>query len=231
MSAYWIAAGSALWLGVLTSISPCPLASNIAAISFLGRTVERPRHVLAAGLLYTFGRVLTYTVLGAAMVAGLYSVPAVSNFLQAHMNRILGPVLILVGMFLLQLLSLPMPSGMLGKQAQALAQRGGLVAAFLLGVLFALSFCPVSAALFFGSLLGLAVKQESYVVLPAIYGAGTGLPVFAFAILVMAGAQAVGRAFHRLTQVEKIVRNTTGVVFILAGVHYTLRYIFEVPIG
>ena len=104
MADYFFAAASALWLGILTSISPCPLATNIAAISFVGRRVESPRQVIASGALYTLGRTATYVVLGAALVFSLLSAPHLSMFLQKYMNKLLGPVLIVVGMFLLDLL-------------------------------------------------------------------------------------------------------------------------------
>ena len=100
----WLAVGSALWLGILTSISPCPLASNIAAISFIGRRVGHTRQVLLSGLLYTLGRTATYVVLAAIILAGLLAADGVARFLQRYMNQILGPVPILVGMVLLGML-------------------------------------------------------------------------------------------------------------------------------
>lgn len=148
MSEWILAMGAAFWLGVLTSISPCPLATNIAAISYIGRQVDRPRHVLWTGLSYTAGRMLCYVLLGWVLVASLLSAPILSNGLQVYMNRLLGPLLILAGMFLLEMIRLPIPSGALTEKLRQYAGSQGLWGAFLLGIIFALSFCPVSAALF-----------------------------------------------------------------------------------
>jgi len=217
---------SALWLGVLTSISPCPLATNVAAISFVGKRVGSTGQVLLAGLLYTLGRMLTYLALGTLVVAGLFSIPGLSNFLQKYLNQILGPVLILAGMVLLDLLAPNLPALEAGPKVQRRVERAGFWGAGLLGILFALSFCPVSAALFFGSLIPLALRQQSSLLLPALFGLGTGIPVIAFAIVLAFSARSVGRLLDRLTQFEKYARPLTGGVFILAGIYYCLIYIF-----
>jgi len=217
----------ALWLGILTSISPCPLATNIAAISYIDRQIGRTRRVVLTGLLYTLGRMLTYAVLGALIVASMLSVPELSYALQKYMNKLVGPVLIIVGMVLLELISFDLPaSGLLEKLRQRADMLGG-ASAFLLGVLFALSFCPVSAALFFGSLVPLAVKYKSGLLLPSLFGIGTGLPVLAFAVLLAAGASWVGRAYNKLTQLELWVRRITGVIITAVGIYFCLAYIFN----
>jgi cytochrome c biogenesis protein CcdA len=221
-------AGSALWLGILTSVSPCPLATNIAAISYVGRRVESPRQVLAGGLLYTAGRVLTYTLLGVLLVSSLLSAPAAALLLQKYLNQVLGPVLILVGMLLLELISFGSFGAGLATRVQARAERAGLLGALLLGVVFSLSFCPVSATLFFGSLLTLALKARSGVLLPAVYGVGTGLPVVAFAVVVALGARSIGRIFDKVAVFEKWARRVTGVVFVGVGIYLSLVYVFRV---
>ena len=226
MSGYLVAAGAALWLGVLTSVNPCPLATNIAAVSFVGRRVGSPLRVLLAGVLYTLGRATTFLVLGALLVGSLLSAPHVSHFLQKHMNRLLGPILILVGMVLLQLIPLRLPTFGVGQKLQKRVESWELGGAFILGVLFALSFCPLSAAIFFGSLLPLSVQHESRLVLPAIYGAGTGLPVLVFAVLAALGAQQVARAYEKVALIEKWARRVTGVLFIGVGIYLTLVYVF-----
>jgi len=230
MEGFWVAAASALWLGVLTSISPCPLASNIAAISFIGKRVGSGRLVLLSGLAYTLGRTLTYLAIAVGAVAGLLSIPVAADFLQTYIGKMLGPILVLVGMFLLDLVRLPMTGTLGGEWAQRHAGRGGILGAGLLGIVFALSFCPISAALFFMSLIPLALKEESPVLLPTLFGIGTALPVVVFAVLVGLGAHWVGRAFNRLTQFERWARRVTGVVFILAGVYYSLVYIFGITL-
>ena len=231
MSELVLALGSALWLGILTSISPCPLATNIAAVSFLGRRVDSPRTVFGGGLLYALGRAAAYVALGALLLAGLTSAPGVSSFLQRHMNSIVGPLLILVGLFLLEVIHLRLPAlGRVGERLKDRLGARGMWGAAPLGALFALSFCPVSAALFFGSLLPLALQSESPVLIPTAYGVGTALPVVLFAVLIALGARGLGLAFKRVTVIERWVRRAMAVIFIGVGVYMTLGYTFGLPI-
>jgi len=226
MAALAAGAAWALWLGVLTSISPCPLATNIAAISFLGRRLDRPAAVVLAGLAYTLGRTAAYVALALVTVGGLLAVPAVARFLETSMNKVLGPVLIVAGVFLLELVPVSFTTFSAGERSRRLAERGGLAGAALLGVLFALAFCPVSAALFFGSLVPSALKAESPVVMPTAYGIGTALPVVVFAALVALGARQMAKAFGVVQTVERRARRATGAVFLVVGVYYTLVHIF-----
>lgn len=217
---------TALWLGVLTSISPCPMASNVAAVSFLGRDLEKSRTVLLAGVMYTLGRTFSYLILGVIIVSGVLSVPSIAWFLQDSMNRILGPVLIVVGIVLLGVFRIPMPTFGGGDRIQKIAQSGGVWGSWLIGMLFALSFCPISAALFFGSLLTLSIQHESRLLYPALYGIGTGLPVVLFSVVIAFSAASVARVFNRLSRFEWWARRVTGVVFILVGIYYILTYVF-----
>lgn len=226
MNEWILALSGAVWLGILTSISPCPLATNIAAISFVGRNVDRPFHVFLTGLLYTFGRSIVYIILGILIVNSLLSVPGLAHWLQKYMYRLLGPILIIVGMLLLNLLRFGSFGGSIGQWCQQRAEKFGLAGAFLLGLLFALSFCPVSAALFFGSLIPLSVKHSSGILLPLLYGVGTAIPVFGFGIVVAMGANSVAKVFAKVTQFEKWARTITGALFIGTGVLFTLLYTF-----
>ncbi len=224
MSAFIIASVTALWLGILTSMSPCPLASNIAAISFIGRKVNRPRYVLCTGTLYTAGRTISYVVLAFLLVGSLLAAPSVSNWLQKYMYKLLGPVLILVAMVLLDMLQFGARGGSLGQWCQKRAEKFGLAGAFFLGAVFALSFCPVSAALFFGSLIPLSVEHSSSIFLPLVYGVGTALPVFFFGLLVSLGAGSVARAFQKVTKFEIWARRITGATFFVIGIYFTFAY-------
>ena len=228
MAATLTGAATAVWLGILTSISPCPLATNIAAVSYLGKRVGAVHAVLMTGIAYALGRMAAYVAVGAIVVTGLLSMPAVSLFLQRNMIAIIGPILIITGMFLLELLTVPLPAGGAGERTRRLADRGGILGGAALGMLFALTFCPVSAALFFGSLIPLAVSQGSMVLLPSLYGLGTGLPVLLFAVLLAAGVKSAARMFDRLAVFEKWARYATGLVFIAVGAYLTLRYVFRV---
>ena len=228
MGEWLLGAATALWLGILTSISPCPLATNIAAVSFVGRRVGHPRQVLLAGFLYTLGRSLTYLVLGTLLVSSILSAPQLSHVLQEYMNKIIGPILILAGMFLLEMLSINLSGSGIGEVMQRRVETWGIWGGGVLGIFFALSFCPVSAALFFGSLIPMAVVRGSGVLLPSLYGVGTGLPVFVFALLIALGTGSVGRMFDRLSQVERWARRVTGIIFIVVGIYYSLAHIFGV---
>jgi cytochrome c-type biogenesis protein len=226
MDSYIAGIATALWLGILTSISPCPLATNIAAVSYIGKQVSDIRRVLISGIAYSIGRMLTYLVTGAVVVAGLQSIPSVSIFLQHYMIMVIGPVLILAGMFLLEMIG----SGITGPNVSASVKRfadtGGILGAGILGIIFALSFCPVSAALFFGSLIPLAVSRESVILLPSVYGIGTGLPVLGFAMLIAISAKSVGVWFNTLKVFELWARRATGVIFIVVGIYLSIKYIF-----
>jgi len=215
--------GTALWLGILTSISPCPLATNIAAVSYVGRQVGSTRAVLLSGGLYVVGRTLAYVVLGAAAVWSLMSVVAVSSFLQGGLHRALGPLLIAVGLLLLGVLKFSLPSFGVSGGLQSRVDRWGVWGAGLLGIVFALTFCPVSAGLFFGSLVPLAANHGSPLLLPTIFGIGTALPVAVFAVLLAAGAGWLGKALDRVQVFEIWARRITAVVFITVGVYETLR--------
>jgi len=228
MDGMLVAAATSLWLGILTSISPCPLATNIAAVSYIGRNMGSTRGVAFSGLLYTAGRMLTYGVLGVILVNSLLSVTEISFFLQKSMNQLLGPILVIAGMFLLGLLRLTGSGKGISKNLQNRADSMGIWGAGLLGIVFALSFCPVSAALFFGSLIPLSLNQESSFLIPLVYGIGTGLPVVVFAFIMAFAAQFLGKAFDKMTIFERWMRRITGAGFIVVGLYFCLKYVFEV---
>lgn len=219
---------TALWIGILTSISPCPLATNIAAISFVSYRITNKNIIFLSGIFYTIGRSITYAILGFLIVKVMINIPILSDFLQRYINKLLGIILIIVGMFLLGLLKINLPSISVSENWQKRVDKAGILGSIFLGLLFALAFCPVSAALFFGSLIPIAVKAESSVVLPLIYGIGTGLPVVGFAILIMIGAECINKIYHKVAKIEFYTKRITGVIFILVGVYYVLSYIFEV---
>lgn len=231
MTEPWLlAAGTALWLGVLTSVSPCPLATNLAAISWLAKGIRSPRLVFLAGALYTAGRAATYAALAFVLVASALSVPQLSSILQTHVNKWLGPLLILVGMFLLGLVEFRFSTRVSSDKLEQKLYERGVWGSGLLGMLFALSFCPVSAALYFGSLLPLALQHKSSFGLPALYGIGTGLPVLVFAWLLAAGAKSVGEAFDRVAALERYARPATGAVFVVVGIYLSLVHIYGVQV-
>jgi len=193
-------------------------------MSYVGREVGSRRRTLVAGLLYTLGRALAYAALAAILVGGLLSIPQVALFLQAHMNRVLGPLLVAVGLVLLEWVRLPGFGSQLYDRTGERLLKAGLVGALPLGAVLALAFCPVSAGLFFGGLIPLALEHRSSLWLPVLYGIGTGLPVVVFAVLVSAGLAWAGSAFNRLQAVERWVRRVTAVVVIVVGLYYTWSF-------
>lgn len=212
--------GIAIWFGILTSISPCPLATNITAISFIGRRVDSVNKVLLSGWLYTAGRMAAYILLGIGLVSSIELVPPVANFLQRYMVYLIGPALIIIGILLLDIFRINFfGSGIIWEGMQKRVEQSGMWGALLMGLVFALSFCPVSAALFFGSLFSLAVKHQSMVILPSVYGIGTAIPVLAFAFIMAFSANSIGRVFDSLKAFEKWARIATGIIFILAGLY------------
>ena len=219
----WLALGTALWLGILTSISPCPLSTNIVAVSYVGRRVGSGRAVLMSGALYTIGRSLVYLVLGAASGWSLMSMVSVSSFLQGTFSRLLGPLLVALGLLLFGVFELTVPSVGVGDDLRERVDRAGMWGAGLLGLVFALAFCPVSAGLFFGGLVPLAVERSSPLLLPMVYGVGTALPVAAFAVLLAAGVGWLGKALDRVQVFELWARRVTALVFIAVGLYETLR--------
>lgn len=240
---------AALYLGLLTSISPCPLATNIAAISYVARKVGNTRQVVNAGLLYTLGRCLLYLALAVLLTTTALSIPVVSIFLQKYMHLVLGPIFLLLGMFLVGLITIASGGTMMSKRMQKRVDAMGIWGALLLGVFFVLSFCPTSAALFFGLValimgseagaitgvlekVGIALPQASLAggsfILPLVYGVGTGVPVLVVAFLLAYSAKSVGKTYNVLSKVEWWARMITGWLFILVGIWFSLTYVFEV---
>lgn len=223
----FIAFGSALWLGILTSISPCPLATNIAAVSFLSKKIAHPLMVFLSGFAYTLGRMVAYAALGWVIINSLLSVPEVAQFLQKYMVKALGPLLVITGLFLLEIITLKLPGVALSHKQHSKLVESEALGAFVLGLIFALAFCPVSAALFFGSLMPLALNNRTGALLPFIYGIGTGLPVLIFAVAIALGVTSMSHWFHKITKLEYYTRRITGMIFILVGLYFTGIYILR----
>jgi len=212
---------SALWLGIMTSISPCPLATNIAAISFLSKRVTHPVFVFLAGLAYTLGRMFSYVILGLLIIKSVLAIPAAAQFLQKYVVKAMGPILILTGLVLLEVIKLKFSGLTLSEKHRNAFVEAGAPGAFMLGMFFALAFCPISAAIFFGSVMPLALSHKIGVILLFIYGIGTGLPVLFFAVAIAMGVSSLNKWFSKLTALELYARKITGVIFILAGLYYS----------
>lgn len=248
MTAYLLYVAAALYLGVLTSISPCPLATNIAAISYVGRRVGNAQAVVRAGLLYTAGRCAAYLVLALLLTGTAMSIPAVSRFLQHYVHLVLGPIFLVLGMLLVGLITTNLGGASISEGMQKRVDRMGVWGALVLGIVFAISFCPTSATWYFG-LLALMMGSEvgaitivlarigislpdtllpgGTVLLPIIYGVGTALPVLLVAFLLAYSVQSVGKTYQVLSKVEWFARQITGWLFVVLGIWFALRYNFE----
>jgi len=228
MNEYVLGMTSALWLGLLTAISPCPLATNIAAISMTSYQLSKKAVVLLSGILYGIGRSITYIAISIVIIKLALNISSLSYFLQTYINKILGIILILVGMFLLDLFKMNLPSFTPSEKLSKRLSQSGIVGTFLLGALFALAFCPISAALFFGSLIPISIKQQSAIGMPLLYGLGSAAPVLGFAVLIAVSSEYISKFYQNLTRIEYYAKRITGVVFILVGIYYVLAYIFKI---
>lgn len=217
---------TAFLLGLLTSISPCPLATNIAAVGYLARTVEDRRAVLRRGLLYTLGRVLAYTVLGVVLIALLRagaSLFAVEKAFGRWGEAVMSPLLFLVGLYLLFEERLPLPKIGFRGQGEGLVRRGGW-GALLLGLLFALAFCPTSGLFYFGVLIPMSASEPAGYLLPAVFAVATSLPVVAVAWLLASGVAGVGAFYNRMCGIQQWMRRIVGWLFLLIGIYSGIQY-------
>jgi len=217
---------SALLLGLLTAISPCPMATNIAAVAYVSRKVTERRYAVMTGILYTLGRMFSYSILGILIIVVGLEIPGVASFLQDFGEQILGPLLIVVGLLMLNIdrLSFGLGSGKLASIGGKVADWG-MIGGFLMGAIFALAFCPYSAVLFFGVLIPLALKSTGGVALPAVFAIGTGLPVLVFGTLLSAGVARVSTWLNAVNRAEKIIRIIVSIVFIGVGIYCVVLWI------
>ena len=217
---------SALLLGLLTAISPCPMATNIAAVAYVSRKVTERRYAVMTGILYTLGRMLSYSVLGLLIIVAGLEIPGLASFLQDFGEQILGPLLIVVGLIMLNIdrLSFGLGGAKLSSMGRKVADWG-MIGGFLMGAIFALAFCPYSAILFFGVLIPLALKSTGGVALPAVFAIGTGLPVLVFGTLLSAGVARVSTWLNAVNRTEKIIRIIVSIVFIGVGIYCVVLWI------
>ena len=221
-----IPAAVAFSLGLLTAISPCPLATNIAAIAYISQRVTEPRYAAITSALYTLGRMLAYSVIGILIIKVGLEIPGVATMLQDTGDRILGPILIAIGIILLNIHRLRFGTG--GSRLSSLGERvsrWGMIGGFLLGILFALAFCPYSAVLYFGVLIPLALKSSGGIALPAVFAIGTGLPVLIFGLALSFGVTKVSSWFSKLTRAQNVIRVVTSWVLIGVGIYYLVLWI------
>jgi cytochrome c biogenesis protein CcdA len=217
---------TALLLGLITAIAPCPLATNIAAVAYITRNVTDRKYAVITGSLYTLGRMFSYSLLGILIIVVGLEIPGVSAAIQDVGEKVLGPLLIVVGLLMLFIDRISFGTG--GNILASLGNKvahWGMIGGFLLGVIFALAFCPYSAVLFFGVLIPVALKSTGGVALPAVFAIGTGLPVLIFGTLLSAGVAGVATWLNAITRAERIIRIIVSVIFIGVGIYYVVLWL------
>ena len=215
---------TAMILGLMTAISPCPLATNISAIGFISRDIENRKRVFINGLVYTLGRAISYTALAVILFFGA-SKMNISMLFQGWGEKLLGPLLILIGLFMLDIIKIKFPgfSGLTEKIGEK--GKGSYWSTLLLGMLFALAFCPYSGVLYFAILIPMTVASASSLYLPIVFAIATGLPVIIFAWLLAFAVGNVGKLYNHIKTFELWFRRIVAVLFILVGIYYMILFV------
>lgn len=211
---------TAFILGLMTAISPCPLAMNITATAYLSKEITDRKRVLLNGIFYTLGRTFSYTALGLIFYLGA-SKFQIAKLLQNVDGVYIGIGLIIIGILMLDFIKLNIP--LLNTISAKVSQKNmkkNYLNAFLLGVLFALAFCPYGGVLYFGILIPMTVTSPSGLLLPPVYAVATGLPVIIIAFLLAYSMSNVGKFYNRMKSFEIWFRRIISAVFILVGIYY-----------
>ena len=216
---------TAFILGLMTAISPCPLATNITAIGFISKDIVSQRKVFVNGVVYTLGRAISYTVIGLLFFFGA-SQFEFAGFFQEWGEKLLGPLLIIIGLFMLGILKLKIPG--IGSLTEKMENKSnsGFWGVLLLGIVFALAFCPYSGVLYFGMLIPITISSASGLYLPVIFAIATGIPVIIFAWLIAFSVGSIGNVYNKLKSFELWFRRIIAVLFVVVGLYYVFTVFF-----
>ena len=209
---------TAFLLGLLTALSPCPLATNIAAIGFIGKDIENRRRSFWNGLLYTLGRILSYALLGVVLILILKegsNMFGIQKTIGVWGELVLGPLLFLIGLFMLLGDRLNLPQFGFQGNAEGLARKGGW------GALFALAFCPTSGVFYFGMLIPMSATATAGYLLPVVFAIATAIPVLVVAWILAFSVQQLGSFYGKMQKVQKWMNRIVGVLFIVIGIYYS----------
>lgn len=217
---------AAFFIGLMTSISPCPLATNITAIAYASKRIANPKNTLLVGFLYTLGRMFSYIFIASMIVWFGINTQSIALFLQKYGERLLGPLLMVIGLVMLEIIKMNFfkSSSRLSKLKETLAKKG-YVGSFFLGIIFALAFCPFGAVLFFGMLIPLALRAKDGIMIPSVFAFATGLPVIIFSFILAYSVSKLGKIMHKIGKFEKTMRKIVASVFIIVGIYYTGIYL------
>jgi cytochrome c biogenesis protein CcdA len=218
---------AALFIGLMTAISPCPLATNITAIAYMSKRIDHSKHTIIISITYTLGRALTYVALASLIVWFGVNVQVIALFLQKYGERALGPFLIIIGIFMLEFVKLRLFKKNQKLEALKVKLAGkGILGSFLLGVVFALAFCPFSGVLFFGMLIPLAIKSGDGIIIPSVFAIATGLPVIILSFILVHSVSKLGKVMNKIQAFEKWMRRIVAGLFIIIGLYYAVRVTF-----
>lgn len=217
---------TAFILGLLTAISPCPLATNITAIGFISKDIESRQHIFLNGLLYTLGRILAYSILGAILIYILRSgadMFSIQKYVSKWGEMLMSPILIAIGLFMLfgDKLNLPKFGFSNTEKTEKLK---GIWGSLLLGVLFALAFCPTSGILYFGMLIPMSAEATAGYLLPIVFALATGLPVIIIAWILAFSVAGIGKFYNRMKAFQKVFNYVVASLFILVGIYYAIIF-------
>lgn len=215
---------TAFLLGLLTAVSPCPLATNITAIGFISKDITNRNRIFANGILYTVGRIVAYSILGAVLIAILRrgaDTFLIEKEITLWGERLLAPLLIAIGAFMLLGHRLALPRWGFSPTARSEKLKGSW-GNLLLGMLFALAFCPTSGVLYFGMLIPMSVIESEGYLLPVIFALATGLPVVLAAWILAYSMAGIGKFYHRIQLFQKWFNRAVATVFIVVGIYYAL---------
>lgn len=213
---------TAFLLGLLTALSPCPLATNIAAIGFIGKDIEDRKRIFRNGLLYTLGRILSYTLLGVILILVLKegaSMFGIQKTIGTWGELLLGPLLLVIGLFMLLGDRINLPQFGFKGNAEGLAKKGGW-GALLIGILFAMAFCPTSGVFYFGMPIPMSATATAGYLLPVIFAIATSIPVLAVAWILAFSVQKMGNFYGKMQKIQKWMKHIVGILFLLVGIYY-----------
>ena len=221
-----IPAITAFILGILTAISPCPLATNITAIGFIGKDIENHHQIFINGLLYTLGRIITYTILGFILIPILRegaSMFSVQKAVSKYGEMLIAPLLIVIGIYMLDIIKLNLPKINFSGNNLKRKTKGSWGALFL-GILFSLAFCPTSGIFYFGMLMPMSAAETGGYLLPVVYAIATGLPVILVAWVLAYSVAGLGKLYNRIQVFDKWFREVIAILFIAVGIYYAVMY-------
>lgn len=217
---------TALLLGLLTSVSPCTFTTNVMVLAFIGKDVDGGRRAFLNGLVYCLGRIITYSILGIACIFLLREGAdtfGIQMFVSDYGGYVLAPTLILFGLFLLFGDRLPLRK--FGFHATDRSkQLTGTLGALVLGLLFALAFCPISGVFYFGMLLPMSAVEPGGYFFPVIFAIGSSVIVVLIAWIVSFSMSRLSRFYNVVTVFQRRANVVVGIAFILAGLYYFCVY-------